>query len=127
MEVTAIKQMVIAAWEEDNYGIGIIVSDDDTTMKSHLKHSFKALIEAGKIQASDWWKTSKGSKKSDLGQLPIHITPPKFLADPNHRTKVVGKVLYSYAKMAKKNSTVDNALAQRIKEYWDIFMTDKKL
>jgi len=48
MEVTAIKKMVIAAWEEDNYGIGIIVSDDDTTMKSHLKHSFKQLIEAGK-------------------------------------------------------------------------------
>ena len=121
MEVTAIKQMVVEAFDK-NYFIGCIVSDDDTTMKSHLRHSYAALIAAGKMNKEDWPKTAKGHKKTDNGKLPLHIDPPSFLADPNHRTKVVGKVLFTFAQLAKKYSTIDKALAQRMKEYWGTFL-----
>ena len=52
----------------------------------------------------------------------MHIDLPSFWADPNHRTKVVGKVLFTFAQLAKKYSTIDKALAQRIKEYWGTFL-----
>ena len=53
MEVEAIFQLIIEAWDKLNYGIGTIISDDDTTMKSHLKHGYNDLIEAGKIRRED--------------------------------------------------------------------------
>ena len=105
-----------------NYGIGTIISDDDIAMKLQLKHSFVDLIHIGKMQACNWPKTKKGYKKKNNGRLPLHIVEPRFLTDPNHRTKVVGKVLYKLASLPLKYSKGDNALAQRIKEYWDTFL-----
>ena len=117
MEVEAIFQLVLEAWE-NNWAVGVIVSDDDTTMKSHLTHGYKDLIAAGKMRPEDWPRTQKGNKKSCHGRLPLHITPPSFQADPNHRVKVVGKTIYEFAKMPQKQSQIDKALALRIKEYW---------
>ena len=49
-----------------------IVSDDDSTMRSLLKH-----------------------KKVDLkGKLPEDIPEPIFLADPSHRVKVMAKPFF---------------------------------
>ena len=70
-----------------NVTVGIIVSDDDTTMKARLKHSWKEMIEKGIMSKQDWPKTDKGTYKKDNGQLPLHISPPNFSADPNHRKK----------------------------------------
>ena len=50
MEVQAIYEMVLQAWKSNVYYIGTIVSDNDTTMKAQLKHSYKDMIEAGIMQ-----------------------------------------------------------------------------
>ena len=87
-------------------------------MKARLKHSWKEMIEKGIMSKQDWPKTDKGTYKKDNGQLPLHISPPNFLADPNHRKKVVGKLLYAMAIAPKKVSNIDKPLAQRLKDYW---------
>jgi len=48
----------------------------------------------------------------------LHIPEPKFLADFNHRVKVVGKSIYNLAKMPQKDSKVTKAMAERIKTKW---------
>ena len=44
METEAIYQMVKEATYAHGYHIHTIISDDDSTMKSNLKHSYKELV-----------------------------------------------------------------------------------
>ena len=104
MEVQAILELTIEAWESGIYAIGTIVSDDDTTMKAQLKHSYKQLIAANKMTNESWPRNKSKQKKADNGRLPLEITPPKFQADPNHRKKVIGKMFYELASMPKKQA-----------------------
>ena len=67
-------------------------------------------------------KNKEWRQKNDSGRLPIQVEPPRFLADPNHRKKVVGKHLYALAKLAKKLSKVDKALASRLKDCHGTFL-----
>ena len=113
MECEAIFRMVKEAYYKHKYSISTIISDDDSTMKSNLKHSFEKKIEAGKMKKSEWPKTNGGSKKKDTGRLPLEIEDPSFLADFNHRMKVVGKSAYFLASMPKKESMVNKATAER--------------
>jgi len=50
--------------------------------------------------------------------LPLEIPEPAFLADFNHRVKVVGKSVYNLATLAKRDSEVTNHQAERIKTNW---------
>ena len=59
-----------------------------------------------------WWK------KKENGRLPIHIPEPTFMADFNHRVKVVDKAVYHLAKMPKKESEVTKPMSKRIKTNW---------
>ena len=45
--------------QQCDFTASIIVSDDDTTMKSQLKHSFKEKIKAGKMRDEEWPRTKK--------------------------------------------------------------------
>ena len=67
---------------ERKYKIGIIVSDDDSTMRAVLKHSHKEKEE--KIETYTWPRNEKGTKLPDKGKLPLHISEPTFYADPSH-------------------------------------------
>mmetsp|Transcript_22377 Transcript_22377/g.32687 ORF Transcript_22377/g.32687 Transcript_22377/m.32687 type:complete len:274 (+) Transcript_22377:1478-2299(+) len=117
MEVQAIYKVTVDVWDNCGFAIGTIVSDDDTTMKSHLKHCYQELIKAGQIKKEEWPKTKSGNKTSDTGRLPLHVkVSPKFLADPNHCKKVVGKYLYVLAVQPKKQ-------AKLIKLFHFIFVT----
>ena len=118
MECEGIFRMVVQAHDELGYTIGTIISDDDSTMKSNLKHSLKEKVQLGLMCEADWPKTQKGNKKSDNGRLPLNIPEPHFLADFNHRVKVVGKTIYYFAKMAKKHSNVSKGTAERVKTNW---------
>ena len=118
MECEAIFRMTKQSFYDHKYHISVIISDDDSTMKSNLKHSFTKLIEAKKMELVNWPKTPSGAKKKDNGRLPIEIPEPRFLADFNHRVKTVGKSVYELAKLPKKSSLVDKALAARMKLYW---------
>ena len=50
METEAIFRLCIEYWEGKNIGIGIVVSDDDSTMRAHLTHLHKENNEAGIVE-----------------------------------------------------------------------------
>ena len=53
---------------------------------------------------AEWSRTKGKSKKLSRGRIPLHIPEPGFLANPNHRVKIVLKVLFAYASMPQKNN-----------------------
>ena len=122
METEAIFRMVKEGFYQQGYSISTIISDDDSTMKANLKHSFKSKIEAGLMREEDWPRTKNNVKKKDNGRLPLDIEEPKFLADFNHRVKTVGKRFYELASAPQKTSQVDSSLARRMKLNWGTMM-----
>ena len=79
---------------EGKVHIKAVVSDDDTTMKSVIRHE------------------SSVAKK---GRLPADIPEPIWLADPGHRIKVVAGKIYALANSNKSQSTCTNLDATRFK------------
>ena len=118
METEAIFRMVTEATRDRGYTVATIISDDDSTMKSNLKWSYKEMIVSNRMLAKDWPKTESGNKKADNGRLPLDVQEPKFLADFNHRVKTVGKRFYELSSSLKKISLVNTSLAQRMKLNW---------
>ena len=117
MECEAILKMVVEAFLEQEFMVGTIVADDDTTMKKTLRHNYKENVRLGLLEKEDWPKNNKG-KNIASGRLPNSVTPPQFLADFNHRVKSVGRAVYELALMGKSKSMVDKNLAKRMKQYW---------
>ena len=64
MEAFAFVQMHIRAYNDMNLWYREVVSDDDSTMRSCLKHQYKELIAAGLMHEKDWPVTKNGHKKS---------------------------------------------------------------
>ena len=122
MEVEGIFRIIQESFYDHRYQLAVIVSDDDSTMKSNLKHSFQQKIDNGLMSIGDWPTTEKGNKKSDNGRLPLSINEPKFLADFNHRVKVIGKCVYALASMAKRDSEVTKVMAERVKTNWGLML-----
>lgn len=92
-------------------------------MRSQLKNRYLDLIAAGRMLEEDWPRfagenSRLDAKKKCSGALPVHMEPPTFLTDPNHRVKVFGKHLFTLARTSKVVSEIDTSLAQRLKEYW---------
>ena len=72
--------MVGYAYYNRFFIINVIVSNDETTMYSVLKHP--SIGVRGQVL-----KTSKG-------KLDVQIPEPSFLADPSHHIKVVSKHIF---------------------------------
>ena len=91
MEATAALELIITL---DGQGIGVefIVSDDDSTMRAHLKHI-----------------------GNDKGKLPINVLEPTFLCDPSHRVKVMVKDIFGLALSSKTKSECEKIDAVRLK------------
>jgi len=66
MESEAIFQMAKEGFYDQGYSISTIISDDDSTMKANLKHSFKDKIEAGLMRVEDWPRTRNNTKKKTM-------------------------------------------------------------
>ena len=77
------------------YCIGLITSDDDSTMKAWCTH------------------IDSGNPKS---KLPKWIYQPKFMADPTHRKRVVASKFYKLANSPVAVSRVTSAIAKRMKK-----------
>ena len=77
-----------------------IVSDDDSTMRSLLRHQ----------------------KNNDKGKLPIDIPEPLFLADPGHRIKVMSKPFFKMVTTTKDPSTCKMIDDLSIKKYLGCFI-----
>ena len=75
MEASAILNMVEDAFYNHFFIIYDVVSDDDSTMLTVLKHP--SIGARGQVL------------KSSKGKLDEEIPEPSFLADPSHRMKVV--------------------------------------
>ena len=69
-----------------------IVSDDDSTMRSLLKH------------------------ENNGGDLPSSIIQPIFLADPGHRIKCMAKPIFALENLSLKYSTCRKVHALRLKK-----------
>ena len=63
MEAFALVQMHIKAYNDMNLWYREVVSDDDSTMKSCLKHQYKDLIAARLMDKKDWPVTKMVTKK----------------------------------------------------------------
>jgi hypothetical protein len=65
-----------------------LATDDDSSVRRILTHSFKKKADAGRMAASDWRRCGKnetGGKKPDVGLLPLLHAEIVFLADKGHR------------------------------------------
>ena len=60
MECKAILDLVKEAYFEQNFVVGTVVADDDTTMKKILQHNYKKQVEDGKLDKKDWPLNKKG-------------------------------------------------------------------
>ena len=112
MESRGIYNLFIEFWDTKKVWIKTIVSDDDSSMRSQMRHSYKDLIDNQLMTVSEWPRNACGQKKPDNGKLPIHMKPPNFVADPNHCIKVFGKQMYNLARTSNKISPVNKPLAQ---------------
>jgi len=63
MEVDVILELCVEYFDKKGVSIAYIVSDDDTTMRSNLKHSLREKIDAGYMYLEDWPRTNSGRKK----------------------------------------------------------------
>ena len=114
MEVDVILELCVEYFDKKGVSIAYIVSDDDTTMRSNLKHSLREKIDAGYMYLEDWPRTNSGRKKNCHGRLPLRVPEPLFLADPSHRKKTLGKNLYALASLPSSKSLVTKELAQKL-------------
>ena len=60
MEVDVILELCIEYWDKKGVCIAYIVSDNDTTMRSNLKHPLQEKIDEGYMRPEDWPSTSSG-------------------------------------------------------------------
>ena len=103
MEATAALELILML-----HGKGIsvehIVSDDDSTMRAHLRHI--------------------GNEK---GKLPLDVLEPTFLCDPSHRIKVMVKDIFGLALSSKTKSECEKIDALRLKKYYGCMIGKSKL
>ena len=98
MEAFAFVHMHIRAYNDLHLWYREVVSDDDSTMRSFLRHQYKDLIAAGLMHEKDW-SLKNGYKKADNGKIPLILqVTERFLADPNHKIKTTMKLIFSLGK-----------------------------
>ena len=121
MEAEAALRLCIRA-KERKYTVGIIVSDNDSTMRAVLKHSYKEL-EKAHPQTYIYPRNPKtGAKLADKGELPLDILPPTFYADPTHQTKIVAKRFFELKTKGQKASSIHSADCYKMKKYFGYFL-----
>ena len=105
MEASAILKMVEDALYNRFFIVDVIVSDDDSTIRSGLKHP--SIGVRGQVL------------KKSKGKLDEEIPEPSFLAYPSHRMKVVAKRIFSIVNESRaQRCGCTKADAFRINTYW---------
>jgi hypothetical protein len=95
MEPQSCLDMVISTFMNYKDVVGSIVADDDASTRAQLKWSNADYMRNNKTQVAPTSLISKGKNKgkpqrrNDRGKLPADIPEPIFVADPNHRKKVL--------------------------------------
>jgi hypothetical protein len=86
------------------------VSDDDSSTKKVLRHSYSDQLEKGIMD--DFPRYENGKKKSDTGLLPIGHPAIKWLADRNHRIRGVSKKLFALVNQKKDIYAMETTITQ---------------
>ena len=115
MEGTGAIQTLTDIAKTNRAFVGCVTTDDDSSMRRNMRHSFQAKVDCGKMEMKDWPKTAKGNKKSDSGLLPLSVPEPEFLADFNHRTRTFASELFALARLPKYKSEMTPVDAERLK------------
>ena len=91
----------------ENCYIANLVTDDDSSVRKILTHSYQGLIDALQMTVDEWPRYEKkdgiGNKKPDNGLLPILHAAIKFLADKGHRNRGYSRVIFTEAAKSKKD------------------------
>ncbi len=96
MEARGALSMVIAMFNLGKNYISRLLTDDDSTTCSNMRHPFHELVKLGIMKPktdkeTDWPNTAKGHFVADKGKLPLMVKAiDDFLADPTHRAKSFG-------------------------------------
>ena len=104
MEASAALELLLQLWAL-GVEIEFIVSDDDSTMRAHLKHI--------------------GTHKN--GKLPLHILMPLFLCNPSHRIKVMVKDIFALALASNSKIECQKIDALRLKKYLGCWIGKSKM
>ena len=104
METSAALETVLELHKK-GVSVEFIVSDNDSTMRAHLKHE----------------GTGKNAK------LPKEVHQPIFLCDPSHRLKVMVKDVFALAIMGDSKSECKKIDALRLKKYFGCCIGKSKL
>jgi len=108
MEASRVVSMMTALYDEGGKYLSILVSDNDSTTRSHSQHLYKAVMDFnGWMNKADHWPKMKGNKYvADNGKLPLQIKAiDKYLADPSHCGKSFGCAMYKLKKEAGSSSS----------------------
>ena len=84
-----------------------IICDDDSKMRKVMQHPY----------------TKPNGKVNQGGDLPMEIPVPEWFADPNHRAKSVGNVMFELVKTNKEMTKLD---ALRIKKYYSFYVKQNR-
>ena len=82
--------------------IGEMVTDDDSTIRAVLSHNEKK------------------------GRLSHDVPPPKFLADPGHRVKVIVEPIFAKVSKTKAINRIKNIDTMRIKKYTSCYIVQNR-
>ena len=75
MEPMGIVECAIKIWDSGKAWLHVFVSDDDSSSRAALKHSYEDKISLNE---------PVDPKKKGSGKLPAWILEPIFLVDPSH-------------------------------------------
>jgi hypothetical protein len=106
MEATGAARIVSRLFQSEDVQCFVekLVTDDDSSVRKILTHSYRELIEAGEMLEADWprYKNGTGAKKPDNGLLPILHAIIILLADKGHRVRGYSSKLFAEAYKSKK-------------------------
>jgi hypothetical protein len=105
MEAAGAARIVcrLFANENDKCYIAHLVTDDDSSVRKILTHSYQELIDKLQATIDDWPRYANGAKKPDNGLLPILHAAIAFLADKGHRNRGYSRVIFAEAMKSKKD------------------------
>jgi len=123
MEAIAAVKCITALYETKKARCKELVSDDNSSTRANCRHSFKAkIVEKIWHDKETCWPRKNGKYLLDHGKLPLHVPEiERFLADPAHRCKCVGKELFKLAEERGKELSFDKIDCARLKRnfsYW---------
>jgi len=120
MESRAGAILLTRMHDEKQIRIRNMISDDDSTIRAKCQHSFADQIATGEITAIP--RLPDGRKAPDHGILPVRVNKPRrWLADPSHHTKVVGKHFFKLASGPRKTTKCTKLDALRLKRNFGYF------